>query len=199
MLIRLATPFDAARLLEIYRPIVEETAISFESVTPSETEMAARVERTLARTPWLVCDDDGDVLGFAYAGPHRDRAAYQWSVDVTAYVHLAARRRGIARALYTSLFSLLALQGHRNAYAGIALPNDASVALHQALGFTHVGTYLGVGWKLGVWHDVAWYARPLAPRVARPAPPMPFARLIGDDQVPAALAAGASHFREAGR
>ena len=171
--IRLATPDDAARVAAINAPAVTNSFISFELAAPDAAEMARRVERTLARTPWLVCDRAGVVLGYAYAGAHRERAAYQWSVDVSAYVRADARRGGVARALYASLFALLARQGFRNAYAGIALPNDASVALHHAVGFTPVGVYRGVGYKLGAWHDVAWLERALAPRVSDPAEPVP--------------------------
>jgi phosphinothricin acetyltransferase len=180
-IIRLATADDAEAIAAIYRPAVTDKPTSFELEPPDGAEMARRVEKTLARTPWLVYDDDGAVLGYAYASAHRERAAYQWSVDVSAYVRDDAQRRGVARALYTSLFDVLALQGFRNAYAGVTLPNDASVGFHRAMGFTPVGVYRGVGYKLGAWHDVAWFERPLAPRVAEPPPPVPLDRLRADD------------------
>jgi phosphinothricin acetyltransferase len=138
--------------------------------------MAARVAKIVDRTPWFVLERDGRVLGYAYASPHRDRAAYQWSVEVSAYVHPDAHRLGVARALYTGLFAALVVQGFRNAYAGITLPNTASVGLHSALGFTLVGVYRGVGYKFGAWHDVGWFERPLAPRIAEP----PLPRMLRD-------------------
>ena len=189
-LIRLATPEDGDALAEIYRPAVTDSVISFELEAPDGEEMGRRVAKILARTPWLVCERDGTVLGYAYASPHRDRAAYQWSVDVSAYVHPDARRLGVGRALYTSLFAALAVQGFRNAYAGIALPNEASVALHTAVGFTPVGVYRGVGYKRGAWHDVAWFERPLAPHDTDPSPPRPLPECRDDPAFRAALASG---------
>jgi len=180
VLIRLARAEDGPALAAIYAPAVAGRATSFEAEPPDGGEMARRVERLLARTPWLVLAVDGAVAGYAYASPHRDRAAYQWSVEVSAYVAEAAHRRGVGRALYAALFGVLALQGFRNAYAGITLPNDASVGLHRALGFAPVGVYRGVGYKLGAWHDVAWFERALAPRDAAPSPPVPLADLCAD-------------------
>jgi phosphinothricin acetyltransferase len=188
-MIRLATPSDAAQVAAIYAPAVTDSIISFELEPPDAAEMARRVATTLARMPWLVCERGGAVLGYAYAGAHRERAAYRWSVDVSAYVRADARRLGVARALYASLFAVLARQGLRNAYAGIALPNDASVGLHRAAGFTPVGVYRGVGYKRGAWHDVAWFERPLLPRVSDPPEPAPLPALDAD-ALRAALAEG---------
>ena len=193
--IRLAAPHDGEALAVIYRPAVAGSVISFELEPPDGTEMTRRVQRILARTPWLVLELDDDVLGYAYAGPHRDRAAYQWSVDVSAYVRPDARRMGIARALYTSLFAVLARQGFRNAYAGITLPNEASVGLHTSVGFTPVGIYRSVGYKLGAWHDTGWFERPLAPHVREPAAPTPLPQLLSATGLDDALAAGLSAVR----
>lgn len=170
--IRLAVAGDGPALAAIYAPAVARPT-SFELQAPDGAEMARRVEKVTSRTPWLVCEVDGEVAGYAYAGPHRDRPAYQWSVEVSAYVSGDRQRQGIGRALYESLFAALALQGFRNAYAGITLPNPASVGLHTALGFTPVGVYRGVGYKAGMWHDVIWLERPLAGRTADPPPPRP--------------------------
>src|SRR5215471_7144248 len=112
--IRVATPQDADAILAIYAPIVQETAISFEVESPTLLEMHERIAKTLQHLPWLVCARHGEVLGYVYASPHRARAAYQWSVDVSVYIHREARRVGIGRALYTSLFQLLVLQGFYN-------------------------------------------------------------------------------------
>ncbi|MEM6930338.1 MAG: N-acetyltransferase family protein, partial [Myxococcota bacterium] len=122
-------------------------------------------------TPWQVLHDQGVVEAYAYASPHRAREAYQWSVEVSAYVAATARRRGHARRLYTVLFDLLALQGFAMAFAGITLPNDASVGLHESLGFEPVGVYPSVGFKHGSWHDVGWWSRPLRRLPASPQPP----------------------------
>lgn len=160
-LIRLATVDDAPSVAEIYRPIVESTAISFETIAPSADEMRHRIEETSSSHPWIVCECDGVVVGYAYAARHRARAAYQWSVDTSVYVAGTFRRRGIGQGLYSSLFAVLSAQGFANAFAGIALPSPASVALHERVGFTPVGIYRNVGYKLGAWHDVGWWQRPL--------------------------------------
>ncbi len=156
--IRFAAETDARQMLDIYAPIVEDTAISFEEVPPSRPEMAGRIRSTLERYPWLTCEGAGHVLGYAYAAGFQSRAAYQWSVEVTAYVRPEAQRRGVASALYTSLLGILRLQGFINALAGIALPNDPSVALHERFGFKPVGVLQDVGFKLMRWHDVEWWA-----------------------------------------
>lgn len=188
--IRLARPGDGARLAEIYRPAVVSVPTSFEATPPDGAEMARRIDQILTRYPWLVASDGPLLLGYAYACPHRERAAYGWSVEVSAYVDPAAQRRGIGRRLYTSLFAILALQGYQNAYAGIAQPNPASVALHQAVGFTLVGTYRRVGFKHGAWRDVSWYERALGDYPAPPAPPRPLPDVTGDPGFADALAAG---------
>jgi len=161
---RLVRSDDAEAIVAIYAPIVERTAISFEEVAPNADEVREQIATRGATWPWLVADD-GDVLGYAYASRHRVRAAYRWSVDVSAYVHERARGRGVARALYTRLLAMLAAQGFHRAYAGIALPNDASLALHRAVGFTQIAVYHQVGFKTGAWHDVAWLERMLSPSV----------------------------------
>ncbi|NUQ21875.1 MAG: N-acetyltransferase [Gemmatimonadaceae bacterium] len=187
MIIRLATPFDGPALAAIYRPSVAERVTSFELEPPDGAEMARRVERCVARTPWLVAEREAVVVGYAYAGMHRERPAYQWSVETSAYVRDDAQRSGVARALYTALFAVLALQGFRNAYAGITLPNVASERFHEALGFRRVGVYHGVGYKFGAWHDVLWLEREILPRVADPDPPVTFPGLRGDPVSAAAL------------
>lgn len=159
--IRLAAEADAPALADIYGPIVASTAISFEIDPPDATEMRRRLADMLPALPWLVCELEGDAAGYAYASRHRVRAAYSWSVDVSVYVAPAYHRRGVGRGLYTSLFAILMAQGFFNAYAGVTLPNAASVGLHESLGFTPVGVYRHVGFKLGAWHDVGWWQLPL--------------------------------------
>jgi phosphinothricin acetyltransferase len=168
--IRLATPDDAEAVQTIYAPYCH-TPISFEAEPPGVEEMARRLAKVLGQYPWLLCEDGGQVLGYAYATQHRERAAYRWSVDTSVYVRQGQQRRGVGRALYTSLLALLPLQGYVNAYAGVTLRNPASVGLHLAMGFQPVGVYKHVGFKCGAWHDVAWYQRPLQPRPAEPLPP----------------------------
>jgi L-amino acid N-acyltransferase YncA len=155
--IRLATAADAAAVRHVYAPYVEATAISFEQVPPTEAEMAERIAGHGDIHPWLVAEDRGSIIGYAYAGPFRSRDAYQWSVESSVYIAMSAQRRGTGRALYTALFDLLRAQGYRRALAGITLPNAASVGLHEAMGFTPAGVYRAVGWKLGAWHDVGWW------------------------------------------
>jgi phosphinothricin acetyltransferase len=188
--IRFAGVDDGAALAAIYAPGVVERATSFEFEPPDAAEMARRVAVVQQRTPWLVYEVGGDVLGYAYASAHRERLAYQWSVDVSAYVADAAHRRGVARGLYAVLLDLLVLQGFVNAYAGITLPNAASEGFHAAMGFRPVGVYRGVGWKLGRWHDVVWLERELAPRGAEPKPPTPLPLLRDTAPVAALLRGG---------
>jgi phosphinothricin acetyltransferase len=150
---------DAAACAAIYAPHVEPGPASFEEHAPDAAEIARRMRVAHA---WLVAEEDGAVAGYAYASPHRDRAAYRWAVDVAVYVGDAFMRRGVGRALYAALLPLLAERGFRAACAGIALPNDASVRLHEAFGFELVGVYRRIGFKAGAWRDVGWWQLDLA-------------------------------------
>ncbi len=177
VLIRDADPArDAGACCTIYSPFVTDSAISMEERAPNEPEFAGRIERISRTHPWLVAERDGAVIGFAYGSPHRDRAGYRWAADVAVYVSAAERRRGVGRALYETLLPLLARQGVYVACAGITLPNDASVALHEAVGFTPVGVYRGIGFKYGAWRDVGWWQAELIPQDgpprASPSPPV---------------------------
>jgi phosphinothricin acetyltransferase len=173
MTVRLATPGDAPQIAAIYAPFCESTAVSFEIVAPTSAEMAARIGMVTEQYPWLAVEDHGRVAGYAYATKHRERAAYTWAIDTAVYVAADARRRGVARTLYGKLFELLVAQGYFKAYAGVTLPNAASVRLHEAVGFLPVGVYRGVGFKLGAWHDVGWYQRVLQPERLSPELPHP--------------------------
>jgi L-amino acid N-acyltransferase YncA len=164
--IRPAEARDAAALAEIYAPSVLQRPTSFELRAPDAAEMAARLARVTAMWPWLVAEEAGEVLGYCYAGAFAEREAYRWSVTVSAYVRDGRHRRGIGRQLYAVLFELLRRQGAVSAFAGITLPNEASVGLHRAMGFEPVGLYPQVGFKLGGWHDVAWYGLGLRARSA---------------------------------
>jgi phosphinothricin acetyltransferase len=172
MLVRHADPArDGAACAAIYAPYVSASAVSFEEVAPTAQEFAGRIARTSARFPWLVLEDGDRVVGYAYASRHHDRAAYRWAVDVAVYVDAAGQGRGGGRRLYVALLELLRRQGLRIACAGIALPNDASVGLHRALGFEPVGTYRDIGWKAGAWRDVSWWQLQLAPGARDDGPP----------------------------
>ncbi|WP_260926576.1 arsinothricin resistance N-acetyltransferase ArsN1 family B [Novosphingobium sp. 9] len=158
-MIRNAIPQDAAACAAIYAPFVTDTCVSFELEAPDTEEMARRIARYGTSHVWLVAERAGQVLGYAYGSPHRDRAAYASSCDVGIYVDPAAARQGVGRALYGALLPMLAAQGRHAAFAGIALPNAASIALHEGMGFAPLGIYREVGWKLGAWHDVGWWQR----------------------------------------
>jgi L-amino acid N-acyltransferase YncA len=163
LILRFVSLRDAEALVAIYAPIVTSTAISFETMAPDVAEMRTRIAAQPANKPWLVAERDGAVAGYAYASTFRDRAAYRFGVEVTAYVAEAARRGGVGRAIYQALFRLLAIQGYRRAFAGITLPNDASVALHRATGFAEAGVMHAAGFKFDRWHDVAFFERAVAP------------------------------------
>ena len=195
MELRVATSADAAGIAEIYAPIVMATPTSFEIEPPDEREMEHRLRETLRIYPWLVCVEGGRVAGYAYGSRHRARAAYHWSVEVSAYVHPEFQRRGIGRGLYVSLFEILKAQGFFNAYAGITLPNAASVGLHEAVGFQPVGVYRNIGYKLGAWHDVGWWQLALQP-AREPSAPLSLDAVRHDPAWPRMLAAGAPHIRE---
>lgn len=188
--IRRATEEDAPALAQIYAPYCLNTAISFEVVAPPADEMAARLHKIGQRYPWLVLVKDQAVAGYAYASAHRERAAYGWSVDTSVYVAADFHRRGVGKALYTSLLDLLPHLGYFKAYAGITLPNPGSVGLHQAVGFRPVGIYRGVGFKFGLWHDVVWLQLELQPEQPAPDPPRSVMDLLDGPEWQQAMAKG---------
>lgn len=164
MKLRAATPADAAALCAIYAPYVADSHISFETVPPDEAEMRRRIGAGGDLYPWLVAEEEqGEVLGYAYACAFRPRAAYRFAVETSVYSRGDQVSRGIGRALYERLLKVLRDQGFTEAIAAISLPNLASVRLHEKLGFTHAGTYRRVGYKLGAWHDVGLWQCALAP------------------------------------
>jgi phosphinothricin acetyltransferase len=173
VLIRLADKGDAAAIASIYRHYVEGSRISFEEVAPDAAEMARRMGNPIH--PWLVAEEDGRIVGFASTSPMRNRAAYRWSVETGLYLVPSAQGRGLGSRLLAAHLELLERQGFVTIVAGIALPNPASVALHEKLGFVLSGVERGVGYKLGQWVDVGRWQRDLAPRSAMPAEPRPFA------------------------
>lgn len=155
--LRLARHTDAAAILGIYAPYILKTSFTFETEVPPHEAFAGRIISYLDEWPWLVCEINGMVAGYAYATRHRERAAYQWCVESSVYVHHDFQQKGVARALYTALFEILKYQGCRNAYAGITLPNDKSVVFHKKLGFTWFADYANVGYKLNQWNTVSWW------------------------------------------
>lgn len=193
--IRMATEPDAEQMLAIYAPVVRETVISFEYEPPSLPEFRDRVRATLKRMPWLVCDNDGEIAGYAYARPFRTRAGYRWTCELTVYIHPGYRRRGIGRALYTSLFQCLALQGYCVAVATITIPNPASVALHESMGMQRIGTYEKVGYKHGQWLDDGVWQVELQPMPAEPEPPVPWRQPAASARWHDALGAGLPHLK----
>lgn len=188
-IIRIAEPADAPGILAIYAPYCDTSPISFEIVAPSVEQMAERIAGITADYPWLVCEIDGQIAGYVYASRHRERAAYRWMVEVTVYVATTHRRRGVGRALYTSLFLILAEQNYFKALAGITLPNAQSVGLHESMGFTKIGIYPAVGYKMGRWLDVGWWQLALRPDLAPPPEPRAFSSLRSSDAVFNAMSA----------
>jgi L-amino acid N-acyltransferase YncA len=154
---------DAAACAAIYAPSVTEGVASLEERAPEAHEMADRIRITARSHPWLVAEIDGEVVGYAYGSRHHDRAAYRWSADVTVYISAAHHRRGVGRALYGALFELLERQGIYEVCAGVTLPNDPSVGLHESLGFRPVGVYRDVAFKFGEWYSVGWWQMSLQP------------------------------------
>ena len=155
--IRDATPDDAEAIRAIYAPFVESTAVSFEIETPPIDVYEAAIAESVY--PWLVLERDGEVVGYAKGGRFRDRAAYDWSVEVAVYIAESARGMGVGTRLMNALLDLLREQGYATALAGVTLPNPGSVALFESLGFTKVGVFENVGYKLGAWHGVGWWQR----------------------------------------
>jgi L-amino acid N-acyltransferase YncA len=174
--VRIATQKDARAIAAIHAPYVLETAISFEDIPPEPDEMAARMASILDAYPFLVFDDGERVLGYAYGSQHRSKPAYRWSVETTVYVDGQAHRSGIGRALYAELLDLLTRQGFHSAFAGIVPPNEKSVGLHEAMGFSYLGTFAEIGFKFGKLQDLGWWRRTLSPG-APAREPIPFKSL----------------------
>jgi len=180
--IRLATPADAEAVAAIYGPYCTDSRISFEEEAPSVREMARRMagERP-GFHPWYVAEAEGAIVGYAASSPFRTRPAYRWSVETGIYLAPGRGGQGIGKALLETLLSTLEGQGYVSAIGAIALPNPASIALHEKLGFEQVGTYRGTGFKHGQWLDVGLWQKGLAPRTDRPAEPMPYSDVISAD------------------
>lgn len=170
-MLRLASPDDAAAVREIYAPYVRETSITFEERLPDVDTIERRIRSKLPAYPWFVCKLDGELAGYAYAGPLREREAYRWVVETSVYVRRSAEGRGVGRALYTALLDCLETQGYCDAYAVITVPNPRSLDFHERMGFEHVARFPAQGFKHGAWHDVEWWRRSLAERSDSPGEP----------------------------
>lgn len=171
---RFATVNDAASMLEIYRPYVQETPISFETECPSNEEFQRRVLERSGKYPWLVCEVDGEIVGYAYAGAFHARRAYQWSVESTVYIKEGCHRRGIGRDLYENLFQILKGQGVVNVIGIITLPNEGSQKLHEHFGFVQAALYKDIGFKFDKWWDVGYWQLQLQ----KPQHPGPLRELV---------------------
>jgi L-amino acid N-acyltransferase YncA len=178
--VRLASINDAQQILDIYAPSIRTTAISFETEVPSVEEMQKRIEICLLKFPWIVCTIDEKIAGYVYASKHREREAYQWSCECSAYVHNNFKGKGIGKDLYQLLFLILKQQGFRNVYAGITLPNDASVKLHEKCGFQNFAKYENIGYKFGNWHTVGWWKLQINNYDLNPPPPLQLSQLDSD-------------------
>lgn len=170
--IRPAQLEDADAVLEIYKPYILDTPITFETEVPSPREFQKRIAEKVGKFPWLVFEREGAILGYAYAGPFKSRRAYEWSIESSIYVRKDVQRTGIGKALYGKLLEIVKAQGAVNVFAGITLPNDASVALHESFGFVNIGCFKDAGYKLGQWWDVGYwqlqFSKPLKPEPLRP-------------------------------
>ena len=189
-IIRVAQLDDAADILAIYAPYCTSSNVTFETSPPTIEEMVDRISRIATTYPWLVAEADGRVVGYVYATRFRERVAYRWTVEVAVYIASSHKRCGLAQALYTSLFSILRTQGFSKVVAGITVPNPASVALHERMGFHPTGFFPGVGHKDGEWLDVGWWQLELQPEIASPTEPQAFPLLRESVAVAAALDEG---------
>jgi L-amino acid N-acyltransferase YncA len=187
--LRLVSPEDAAQIAAIYAPFCLETAISFEAEAPDEAAVRERIYAVADRYPWLVAvSEKREILGYAYATKHRERAAYRWSVDFAVYLAPSAKGQGIGTELYNALVAICRLLGYHRAFAGIALPNEASVRLHEKVGFRPIGVYQRVGYKLGKWHDVGWWSLDLLPESDSPDEPVAMKTMVGSGELEEILA-----------
>ena len=180
--IRSALSSDASSILDIYAPYIANTAVSFETEVPTVEDFTRRIMGNQESCPWLVYESYGLIAGYAYASKHRDRAAYQWSLESSVYVNEGFRQQGIATKLYQTLFQILKYQGCRNLYAGITLPNEKSVNFHQKMGFNKIADYKNIGYKFNSWHAVGWYELQLNDYSDAPAPFIKWSQIESTDR-----------------
>lgn len=175
--VRIAATSDAAKILQIYSPYILTTAVSFETDVPSVKDFEGRIKKCLTRYPWVVCEAGKEMAGYAYASVHREREAYQWTCECSVYLHPDYKGKGIGHILYKTLFQILKIQGFINLYAGITLPNEASVKLHEKCGFHLFALYENVGYKFDAWQKVGWWRLQLNELQPKPTPPVRFSEL----------------------
>lgn len=173
-MIRVATKEDTAGMLDIYSLFILNSGITQETEVPSVEEFQKRILSNLEERPWLVCEINKQIAGYAYAGKHRERKGYQWCTEPSVYVSEKFYRNGVANALYAALFDILKLQGYVNAYAVITLPNEKSIAFHTRFGFEYLTVYKKIGYKLGQWYDVGWMQYEINPHNEVPGDPIKF-------------------------
>jgi phosphinothricin acetyltransferase len=183
MKIRIATMRDAGQLLDIYEPFIVSSAVSFETKVPSKRDFEIRISDYMRVYPWIVCEHQGKVIGYAYASRYRDRTAYQWSCECSVYLAGDFRRKGIAGKLYSALFEILRHQGFVNVYAVITTPNPASIKFHRKNGFKLFAVYKKVGCKFGRWYDVSWFIREVNSHRSNPENPKMFSKMKNSDAV----------------
>jgi phosphinothricin acetyltransferase len=191
-MIRIARDEDAAVIHAIYAPSVTSGVATFETELPGVAAMRERIRVRLQHYPWLVWEEEGDVLAYAYAGRFRERAAYDWIAETSIYVRDDAHRRGIARRLYGALLGAMRLQGMTQAVGVITLPGTASVAMHEAMGFSAAGVWRQCGYKLGQWWDVGVWQKELQPAASPPRPVTPFPEMVGSAALQSLLGAPAA-------
>lgn len=195
VLIRLAKEEDATAILAIYSPYILYSTITFEAEVPTNTAFAERINTYLQTRPWLVCEINGRIAGYAYAATYRERFAYQWCTETSIYIHDDFHSMGVGRALYTALLEILKKQGYRNVYAVIGLPNEKSVAFHEKMGFTWFATYKSVGYKLNKWNDVGWWQLTVNNFNKEPSAPLKFSEM-GHDFLPAAFESALKYIKK---
>ncbi len=171
---------DASSILDIYTPYIKDTSFTFETEVPSIPDFQKRIDDYLYNWPWLVCEKDGLITGYAYGAKYRERTAYQWCVETSVYIHDDYQKCGLAKALYESLLEILKVQGYRNVYAVINLPNEKSVKFHESCGFSFFAMYPKVGYKLGQWKNVGWWQKNMNEYNMQPSPPIKFSELNKD-------------------
>lgn len=170
---RMAVPADAAGILQIYAPYILNTRITLETEVPELEAFTRRVREISARYPYLVCEKDGKIIGYSYACGHRERQAYRWNAEVSAYLAREHTGQGLGKAMLLMLMELLRLQNFRNVYSCVTLPNPASERVNLLMGFTPAGIWRNTGCKLGKWVDAAWFEKRIGPAEADPAEPLP--------------------------
>lgn len=174
---RRATEEDVVSILAIYAPYVTDSAITFEYDVPSEEEFRQRIRTISAEYPYFVCESDGLILGYAYAHRHMERAAYQWNAEISIYIRQGFTGKGLGKTMCQALIDLLRLQGIRNVFSCVTIPNERSAHLHHSMEFSTEGIFQNAGYKCGKWQTIAWFRKNIAPYTNEPAPFLPISRI----------------------